>query len=155
MRRSTAKDKATDPDKVLNMRKIGLIKAGAACIISLIMFAVVTLSWFTSFSESDVRGMSVMSTDQSIDCDADCYHYIRSDGDSFVALVADTDDAFELMQYDSLFTGNNSHTYAMERLELTASDFPENGTLYFIIERDSSQASDTVYSIRFTLNLAI
>ena len=97
MRRSTAKDKATDPDKVLNMRKIGLIKAGAACIISLIMFAVVTLSWFTSFSESDVRGMSVMSTDQSIDCDAACYHYIRSDGDSFVAQVADTDDAFELM----------------------------------------------------------
>lgn len=130
----------------LKKRKSRLLKASAAASFALIMFVFVALSWFTSNKETDSSGMTIIARDPSINCVTTSYHYTRSDGGIYVGEEGTIDDSFELMQYDSLFTGNNNYTYAVERLELTSSDLPENGTLYFDIERDPSQASDMIGS---------
>ena len=104
----------------LKKRKSRLLKASAAASFALIMFVFVALSWFTSNKETDSSGMTIIAKDPSINCVTTSYHYTRSDGGIYVGEEGTIDDSFELMQYDSLFTGNNNYTYAVERLELTS-----------------------------------
>jgi len=130
----------------LKKRKSRLLKASAAASFALIMFVFVALSWFTSNKETDSSGMTIIAKDPSINCVTTSYHYTRSDGGIYEGEEGTIDDSFKLMQYDSLFTGNNNYTYAVERLELTSSDLPENGTLYFDIERKPSKTSNMIGS---------
>lgn len=123
-------------------RKAGLIRAAIGFGFVLVMFAFITLSWFTFSKQLEAGGMFIKTSDPSIDCTATSYYYIRSQGNTYAPQEDTEDNRFELMQYDSLFGGNNTHTYVVERMELTASDLPENGTLNFTMERETSQASD-------------
>jgi hypothetical protein len=133
-------------NEAIKKQRSRLLKASATASLALIMFAFVAISWFTSNKEVDTSNMTIMVKDTSINCVTTSYHYIRTNGNAYAGQVGTIDDAFELMQYDSLFTGNNNYTYAVERLELTSADLPESGTLYFDIEREPSQTSDMIGS---------
>ena len=82
------------------------------------MFAFITLSWFTFSKQLEAGGIFIKTSDPSIDCTATSYYYIRSQGNTYAPQEDTEDNIFNLMQYDSLFGGNNTHTYAVERMEL-------------------------------------
>ncbi len=112
----------------LIVRRNNLLKTAGAFLVIISVFIFGSIAWFASNKQVGGKGMNIKVMDNKIYCDSTIYNYTANN-------TAQTAESLELLQYDTVFSNNNDHTYGAIRLEVYGSTLEMSGTLDITLER--------------------
>ena len=117
-------------------QKASLVKLGIMLVFSVIVFIFSSVAWFSYNKGVNSSDMSIRALNDLVYGSSTIYNY--SFDSTTPQYSAQDSNSLALMQYDAVFNSNNSHTYAVMRIELRGENLAQTGTIRLTLERNTS-----------------